>query len=414
MADLSNNSALGVVVETTSGTFSAPNTTTDLLQVANLKVAVNGITVAVNEYTGSIHKPGDVVLGKTLDLTFDLYLRGPGGTTPPAAGVWPVGRILRAASFAEVVTATAIPAAAEALGAGSTAGTAPASGAAGVPANAVLGTTAASTVDLYTGMLLWLQSKGATLNRKSLAFIRDYQAAKTAALAEVFGSAPTGNYQIPKQLGYQLAPSGAVPTLSTSVWHGSRRFDGVGMAVSSFKITLPVAGRSNTALPVLQVTLSGDLQADADQASPVITPGLAIPPFRDGELWVNGAALGGASFDVNFNATVAYPPNPNKANGNDAAQMASTKRTAALTLNQVCQVGHRLRLSGGFADADFDRGVVGHGVGQLVRGHRDRWPAELSLAGCQRGVRCHERGHLHRRGQQGHLDFDPVLPVMIA
>jgi len=322
MADLSNNSSVAVVIETVAGTFIAPSNA-DLLQCADLKVAINGITVNVNEYTGSIHKPGDIVLGKTLDISFKLYMRGPGGTAPPAAGAWVPGRVLRSAGFAELIQAAAIPVAAEALGAG------------GTTTKAVLGTGAASTVDLYTALLVSL-AQLATINApKSFTPIRDYQAAKNAVLGITLGAAATGNYQLPKQLAYQLSPSASVPTLSMAAWHGNRRFDGVGMAISAFKINMPAAGRGNTELPSIEVTYSGDLQTDADEAAPVVTPGLAIPPFRDGVLAVGGIQMGGSSVTIDLNAQAAYPPNPNKPSGNDAAQLASTTRTASLTLNQA-------------------------------------------------------------------------------
>ncbi len=321
MADLSNNSSVGVVVETTAGLFSPPGAA-DLLQASNLKVAINGLTVDISEYTGSIHKPGPVVLGSTIDVSMTLYLRGPGGAVVPTAGAFVPGRLLRAAAFAEVIQSAAIPVAPEALAAGTT-------------TQATLGASAAATQDLYKGMMVALYGLGATLP-KNLSMIRAYSAAKVALLAEVAG-APLGvtNYQLPKQLAYQLSPSSIVPTLSISVWQGTRRRDCSGMAVSSFKLNLPTASRTAQVLPSIDITLSGTVVGDYDDVPLIVPPGLAIPPFRDGKLWVAGVAMGGSSLDVNFNATAAYPPDPNKPDGNSVAQMASTKRVASLTLNQV-------------------------------------------------------------------------------
>ncbi len=322
MADLSIKSAIGITVETTSGTFNAPNSTTDLLQSSDLKVAVNGITQEINEYTGSIHSVGPVVLGKTFDVTMKVYLRGPGGNSPPAAGAWVPGRVLRAAAFSETIVSAAIPASPEAIATGTT--------------NSVtLGTSAAATQDLYKAMFVLLSGIQTGTAPRALTMLRSYNAAKLALLAETAAAAITGTYQIPKQLVYSLSPSSTVPTLSVSVWQGSRRWDGVGMAVSSFKMMLPVASRTNTALPELEVTLSGNLAANYDDPAPLITPGLAIPPFRDGKMYVAGLPMGGASLGIDFNATVAYPPNANQPNGTDPAQMAKTKRTVQLTLNQV-------------------------------------------------------------------------------
>ena len=99
MADLSNNTALAWKIESTTGVFNAPSSSTDLVQCADVRLQIDGITVSVTEYTGSVHKPGDQVLGKTLTISGKLYLSGPGGSTTPTADAWIPGRILRAAGF---------------------------------------------------------------------------------------------------------------------------------------------------------------------------------------------------------------------------------------------------------------------------------------------------------------------------
>ncbi len=342
MADLSNNTACAVTVETTSGTFNAPNNSSDLIQLSNVTVAVDGITQTINEYTGSIHKPGAVVLGKTLTVTGRLYMRGPGGSTPPSAGAFVPGRILRAAAFAEVIVGTAIPASAEAL-------------AAGTQTQVTLGATPAGTANLYKGMMAQLVGLSSIAARR-FTMLRSYSASKVALLAETAGSAlNTTNYQIPKQLTYQLSPSADVPTLSVSIWHGSRRFDGVGMAISSFSITLPAASRANTELPYIDFTLTGDLEANADDTAPSLPVQLSIPAFRDGKLSVAGVNLGGSSVTINFNAQTAFPPNPNKISGNDAPQMASTERTASVVINQVAKATIDLI---GLADAQTQHSLL--------------------------------------------------------
>jgi hypothetical protein len=321
MADLSNFSALGLKIETTPNTFNAPSSSSDLVQCANLKVAINTLSTEIKEYVGTIHAPGPVVLGKTIDVSGTIYLRGPGSSTPPTSDSLPWTRILRAAAFAEVIQSSAIPAAPEA-------------GSAGTTTALTLGASAAGTADLYRGLIVSIQSLAATAV-KQLTMIRSYTAAKVAALAETALSAlSTSNYQIPKQLAYQLSP-GTPPTLSVSVWMGSRRIDCSGMAISSFKLNLPAAGRSNLALPSIDFTLTGNFYGDADDTAPTITLGGAIPPFRDGKLWVGGIQMPGTSLAIDLNATVAFPPNPNQPSGNDAALLASTKRVAALKLNQV-------------------------------------------------------------------------------
>jgi hypothetical protein len=320
MADLSNQTAFAVVKEVTPGTFVAPNTTTDTIQMSNVRVTIGGLTQDLNEYTGTLHRPGPQVLGSTFEVSGTMFLRGIGGTTVPSADAWTPGRILQAAGFAENRIAAAIPTLVEALAAGTTTA-------------ATLGTTAVGTADLYKGLMLLLAGLGSGMKRYTM--IRSYTAGKVATLAEVAASAlNTSNYQIPKQLAYQLSAA-TPPSLSVSVWHGGKRFDGNGMAISSFRINLPTASRESQELPSIEFTLTGNLQAEADQACPTITPGLAVPPFRDGKLWVASTRLPGSSFSIDLNAQTAFEPDPNQVSGNGPAQLTGTQRTVSLTLSQV-------------------------------------------------------------------------------
>ena len=319
MADLSNQSVLGIAKETVPGTYVAP-TNSDLLRVSDLRITINGLTVNVNEFTGSIHRPGPVVLGKTFEVSGKIYLRGPGGSVPPAADAFLLGRILQAAGFDETRIATAVPPTAAAVGSGTT-------------TSVTLGAAAAGTLDLYKGAALFVSDFGAI--PKALVVPRSYSAAKLALLSRVAGVAIAGNYQVPLQLSYRLNATATPPSLSASVWHGSRRYNGNGLAISSFRINLPTAGRESQELPSIDFTLSGDLQSDADEASPVPPAGLAIPPFRDGSLFIAGRAIGATSVTIDLGAEIGYPPNPNRASGNDAAQLTGTTRTVSLTMQQV-------------------------------------------------------------------------------
>jgi hypothetical protein len=320
MADLSNQSVLGIAVESVAGTYVAP-TTNDLIRVSDLRISINGITVNINEYTGSIHRPGPVVLGKTFEVSGRVFLRGPGGSTVPAANAFVPGRIIRAAGFDETVQAAAIPAAPEALGAGST------------TTVANLGTTAAGTLGIYKAMGVLLAALGTM--PKGMAMIRSYSAAKAALLARTAGSTITGNYQIPKQLSYRLNASATPPSLSASCWYGGRRYNGNGLAISSFRINIPTASRDSQELPSIEFTLSGDLESDASETAPIPPAVLAIPPFRDGNLWINNTQLAGTSLTIDLGAEVGYPPNPNRPSGNDPAQLVGTTRTVNFTIAQT-------------------------------------------------------------------------------
>lgn len=320
MADLSLATVLGLKIETTSGTFSAPSSSTDLVTVADLKPTIDGLTVDIKEFTGTINRPGPIVLGKTFSVSGRLLLRGPGGSTPPTADGWVPGRLLRAAGLAEVVVSSAVPAAPEAVAGGTT-------------TTVTLGTTASTTVDLYRGKLIALDALGA--GKVGLTGVRRNDGSKVATLMETAAAAlSTGNWQLIKQLAYILS-SAVAPTLSVSCWIGSRRIDARGCAISAFKIVMPTSSRDSQDVPSIEFTLTGDIQAVADDTAPQAPASLAVPPFRDGKLWIANTQLGGSSLTIDFGATIGYPPNPNKPTGNDAAQTTETKRTVNLTLNQT-------------------------------------------------------------------------------
>jgi hypothetical protein len=263
------------------------------------------------------------VLGATYDVTFEILLRGPGGSAPPAADAFIAGRVLRAIGFTENVVSAAIPVAAEALGAGSTTTT------------AVLGATAAATADLYKGLALRLASDPAA--PLDLTMIRAYSSAKTATLPETRSGAPTGNYQIPRQIAYTLSATGTPPVLSFALWQGSSRYNFVDMAPSSARIIFPTSSRDSNDYARLQVTFSGNLHSDLAEAAPTVTSTLAIPPFKGGKLYVAGLPVGGSSVTVDLGLRVGFPPNPNMASGNDPAQLVETRRTLTLELNKLAK-----------------------------------------------------------------------------
>lgn len=321
MADLSTQSVLGIRKEVTAGTYLAPSTTTDLVRIADLRLTIGGITATVNEYTGSIHAPGPVVIGSTFEVSGRIILRGPGGAAPPAADAWVPGRILQAASFSEDIISTAVPAAPEALGVGSTTST------------AVLGTSAATTLDQYKAQTVFLAGLGAGV--AGMTMIRAYSAAKAALLTRLNATAYSGNYQIPRQLSYRLSATGTPTTLSLSVWHGNKRYNARGCTISSLRFNMPTASRDSQDFPTIEFTLTGELQGDADEAAPLAPTALAVPPFKAGQLWIANSRLAASSLVIDMGAEVAYEPDPNQTSGNQSAQLVRTTRTVQFTLSQV-------------------------------------------------------------------------------
>jgi hypothetical protein len=320
VVDLTSLQALAIKAQGAPGTYASP-TSADALPVSNLSWKPTPVQADNPEYTGTIHRNGPIILGVGYDVSFDVLLRGPGGASPPAADAFILGRLLRSLGFTENIVSAAIPAAAEALGVGST------------TTVATLGASAAGTADLYKGLALHLTDKGAAPTGFSM--IRSYSAAKAAGLAETLGTAPAANYQIPKQLAYTLAATGSPPVLSMALWQGSRRYNFVDMAPSSARLSLPTASRSGgSEYPKLTLTYSGDAYNDLTESAPVISSSLAVPAFKGGKLHVAGLAMGGTSISLDLGLKVGFPPDPNKASGSAPGQLVETRRTLQLDLNQ--------------------------------------------------------------------------------
>lgn len=316
-----SKTALAIELQVSPDTWNAPDTS-DLLPIANLRLQETGVTVQNPEYTGSVHEQGDIVAGSNVTLSFDVMLRPPGGADVPLAGAFLPGRLLRMFKFTENRVASAIPAAPEALSAGSSTG-------------ATFGAGAAGTADLYKGLLVKLSDNQGGNLPKALTMIRSYSASKVAAFAETLGSSPAANYQIPKQLQYHRDISETeAPVASTSVWLGGVRYDLINCAGSGLTFNVPTSTRDQAQVPVMNVTLNATVYATADDPTPSIPSLGAIPLFRDGDFWVGNVAVGGSSLTLNMTARSAAPPNPNKPDGSDASQLVGLKPTASLNLQK--------------------------------------------------------------------------------
>lgn len=319
MARKSNKTALAVKMQAAQGTFDAPSSTTDMLAISNLQPSIQGVTVANNEYTGSIHKNGDDLAGKIFTASFNVYLRPPGGADVPAADAYIIGRFLKAAKFSEVRTTTAIPAAAEAIGVGSD------------ETNAVLGTSAGSTDDLYKGMALILSDIATTAYGKMTA-IRGYTgSSKTAELMEELASAPADEYQIPKQLSFQRSiTEDDAPYLSMKIWIDGVRYDLVDVSISGLRVNLPVSSRDGATQPMLEISVTATIDAYADEDTPQVPAAGAVPLFKDGKFFVAHTAVGGSSLVADLGLRSAYPPNPNYADGSGPGELVESKTTLTM------------------------------------------------------------------------------------
>ncbi|WP_417615303.1 hypothetical protein [Parasphingorhabdus sp.] len=306
-----NKTAIGIKLQSAEGTFDAPNSTTDLQPCSNLNLSIQGVTTQNPEYTGSVNMNGDEVSGKNVTISFNINMRPPGGADVPAANAYVPGRLLQGAKFTELRTTAPVPAAAEAATSPTT--------------NSVTLNGAVATADLYKGMAIRLFGNGATLPKQMTA-IRSYTAGKVATLVETLTAVPTGNYHIPKQLGYvRSIDESDPPFLSLKVWIAGKRYDLKDCTVSGLRMVLPVSTRDQAAIPMWEFTLTATIDATADEATPSIPALGPTPKWKDGDFSVANKYVGGSNLTVDLGLRVAFPPNPNKPDGSDAGQLVESK-----------------------------------------------------------------------------------------
>lgn len=316
MALKSNNTAIAVVIQPVRDTFTAPNSTTDLLAlVSNCRLQQDGITIADDSYTGSIFQNADAIAGKRVTLTFTLKIKPP--SAMPAANAFVPGRLLQAAKFTELRNTAAIPAAPEALGVGVDAKT------------ATLGTTASTTVDMYKGYPIKI---GAGPYKTAMSAIRSYDASKHAVLMEDWGATPTGNYQIPTFLMYSRDTSSADPAiLSLKLWISGHRYDLVNCGVTGLREVVPTSTKDQAAFPTYEFTLDCTILDDAEEATPSIAAVGPPPLAKDGKEWLNYVKQGVSNATFDLGLTAENPPNMNQPDGTDAPELSGGSARASLT-----------------------------------------------------------------------------------
>lgn len=316
MALKSNNTTLAIGIQSAEDTFDDPGT--DYLAISQLRMTIDGVAVSNDEYTGSPFKNADAIVGKRFGLSFNVKLRPPGGADVPSANAYLPGLLLQGAKFTELRTTTAIPSSAEAVAAGTT-------------TTVTLGSGATGTTDLYNGMAISISDAGSDYKGRMSA-ITDYTSGKVATLAETLGSGPAANYQIPKQIGYMRSVDSSDPILlSLSVWLDGHRYDLMNCRVSALQIVVPTSTKDQAAPPELQVTLACDYYDDAEEATPAFTSGALGPFFKDGDCWLDQTEIGTSTFTIDLGLQVESPPNANKADGSDAADLVGGTASVSMT-----------------------------------------------------------------------------------
>lgn len=318
-----NIAALGITIQPTPGQYNEPNTTTDLLAVSAPDDGSDAITGEDPTLTGAVWQAPRLFLGRRGRAGATSVLRGPGGSSPPAAGANVLGRILQAAGFAEIVTSTAIT------------GTAAAGGAVD---KIVLASGASSVDDFYTGMPIQHPLIG-TGRARGTSIIRAYDgASRTATLMESVGAAITsGTYTIPPSLTYLLTQGANIPLLSAKVWRHKKARRYRDCALTSFALNIPVANDASTELATVEFSMAGVPMTSVDEAAPTLPSALLSPPVpaKAGKFVFNGIKVGHQSMRIEFGLESGALPNMNFDEGQESYELLSGTRTVNLDLNEV-------------------------------------------------------------------------------
>jgi hypothetical protein len=125
---------------------------------------------------------------------------------------------------------------------------------------------------------------------------------------------------------------------SITIWEDGHRMNFRDMRPTAARIEIVTASRDGgEAFCKLVGTFSGTLYSQADEATPVVSVAIPVPPFRDGQQDIALKQLGGSSITIDLGLRSAYPPNPNQLDGSDPGVMVESKRTVSLSLNKVAR-----------------------------------------------------------------------------
>ncbi len=315
--------ALGIAVQSAVDVPATINAPADLLTCYDLRPAGESYTLANPEATGDKNRPGDAITGRSRSISFNIIMRGPGGSSPPAVDTFVLGRILRAAGFEETSQNAALVATG-ALASGTT-------------TSCVLPVGASGVDDFYNGLPAILSSAGAGV--KGVSMVRDYVGStRTATFMETFGSALSGNVTIPAFLAYRYKFGAPELFLSVDYWLHRKRYKMVNAVISSLQFNFETSNNSNTAFCSISVTLTGDVHPstpELDENTPAIAQGGAIPVLADADFHLAQTSVCGSGATVNFNIQTDRAPCPSKLSGGEAPQITEIRRSVDLNLNEV-------------------------------------------------------------------------------
>lgn len=315
--------AMGIALQPTAGTFVLPGTA-DLIGASSISNKDDKQSATDGTQTGSIFESKPVKLGRTSSGGGTIPLRGPGGTAPPAANAWVLGRLMQACGFAEIIK--------------SAASTATLQG--GTATSLTLAASESSVDDALIGLPIQQTAIGIGFRQTSL--IQDYVGAtKQAVLAETLGTAsPSGSYTLPAALVYLLGTlTTAPPLLSISVWRDRRRYDYRDCVITSWAIDVPVANDAAQSFPAITFEWKGVPVKNALQVTTPLPPqallNISPPAARGGKFAVDRVPLGHASSKFTLAFTAGAASDGNADAGQDAYDILSGTRTLDFDLNQM-------------------------------------------------------------------------------
>lgn len=316
--------ALAVKVQSGADTPASISAPADIMIAYDVQPGNENYTLANPETTGGVDRPGDAVLGRSRSVSFNVILRGPGGSAPPSADAFVLGRILRAARMTEIVQSTPLLAS-TALGGASTS------------TSIVLPAGASSVDDFYNALPVLLSDQGTGVKRLSM--VRDYNGtSKVATMMETFTAPPAANVSVPAFLGYRYDAAAPELWLSVDWWLDKKRYKMVNGVVSSFQLNFNVSNNGDTSFTFAAVTITGDVHPstpEVDEDSPIVGQGGAMPVFNDADWWLANKSICGSSLVVDFNIQTDRAPCPTRQSGGEAPQIVSVSRMATPTINEV-------------------------------------------------------------------------------
>ena len=295
--------------ETTEGTYAAPSASTDAVKVENLRWSPATRLIDTNEHTGVLDKSAPIVGGTSINVSFDVPMKGSGtaGTAPE----W--GKLLKALGFAEVVT-SATPGSPEACANG------------GSTTLAILGSSASTTAQAYRGMPLAITGTGA-----GNTFITNYTTSKNATLADTMGASivNSSNWQIPANVLYKPA-STDIPSFSFDIYEDGTYLKLNGCrGTGSLRVAAGEIGR-------LSFNFTGRVEGSGDDALPLPSydPGSA-PLFINARATYDRAQVAIADLSLDWGNKLTNPDNPNAVEGFDPSEITERELTGSINPKMV-------------------------------------------------------------------------------